>query len=333
MTVQQPAGGDNSQTVSEATGRVEDTSVFDEPGDILEDGASTEHNEEGTEQPTETQTPTETPKDGEEGEEKGEAKVTPEAPKVEEPKLLAGKYKTRQDLANAFIQLGGDPANYDTDEKLVEAYQVRQQEYNRSRQDFDKKQEQTQVQQPSVEEKAAKLLENLDWNKIENAKDLVQEMAKAIVSNPDLFKNGENPDPEQMAAELAPRIQARERAQKELSELETEVPRLQKVNDPQGRPLPNPFRDAFAVYVQGQKQMGNYTNLKDAMKSFMQANAGAVEDGMKQKEAENALKAGASATNAIEGASDGSVETSKSPEDDILEGILDAASSRHKKFM
>lgn len=311
----------------------EETGVFDEPGEGGGSAPAAPTTPATPENPTPA-TPV-TPEPGvtatptEEGGEGGKP-TAPAAPA--EPKLYAGKYDTPEKLRDAFIQLGGDPTKYDTPEKLEQAYDVRQQEFTRSRQDFTQTPTTPVAPTLSVEEKAGKLLEGLDWNKIENAKDLVQEMAKAIVSNPELFANGGQPNADQMAAELAPRIAAREQAQRELSEIETEVPRLKKVLDPTGKPLPNPFRDAFAVFVQGQKHMGKYVGLKASMKDFMQANAGAIDAGVQAQAAQTQLKNDAAATAPADGGGNASVGSGKSAEDDILEGILDAASSRHKKF-
>lgn len=313
----------------ETPSAAENTGVFDEP-----EGGSTPA---APTTPTEPVTPTAptAPVVPEPGvttdDDQPTAPVAPVAPT--EPKLYAGKYDSPEKLRDAFIQLGGDPTKYDTPEKLEEAYDTRQQEFTRSRQDYSQTPTAPVTPQLSVEEKAGKLLQGLDWNKIGDAKDLVNEMAKAIVSNPELFAQGAGKSTDEMAAELAPKIAAREVAQRELSEIETEVPRLKKVLDPTGKALPNPFRDAFAVFVQGQKHMGKYVGLKASMKDFMQANAGAIDAGVQAKQTETQLKNDAAATAPGNGGGNASVGAGKSAEDDILEGILEASSSRHKKFL
>ena len=108
-------------------------------GEDIEEAETEEEKEtekEAREEREEVET-TEEKKEEEEEKEKEEKETTEETTeeeKDEEEKLLAGKFKTADDLKKAFRELGGNPDEYEDIKMLEEAYRVREREFSRARQ-------------------------------------------------------------------------------------------------------------------------------------------------------------------------------------------------------
>lgn len=198
---------------------------------------------------------------------------TQQAPEGQAPRLFADKFKTEEELKYAFINLGGNPNRYPTVEKLEEAYEVRQQEFTRSRQEI-----QTQERlrrgaennngnstpnpsgNPSDSEA---LLDQVNWDKVENARDLGRELL-AIMSKVAPKSEPNLPSEEELVERMMPIMQEREARTNELRSLETDIPRLRITPGQE-----NPFRDAFAKHVMAEKQTGSYVSLKKSMTNFL----------------------------------------------------------------
>jgi len=266
--------------------------------------------------------------DGEE-EEEGEPKK-PEPP-VPEPKLLAGKYKDEAELRNAFIQLGGDPARYDTPAKLEEAYLVRQQEFSRSHAELAEQrrlqaQAQAKDEQPQVTLDAInESLAQVDWSQVKDARDVAKVVAQTVGQV--LAAQQKQLDPNQIANQITPLVQQREQRLGELRTLEEKVPRLRKEPG-----QTNPFRDAFGRYVAGQKSERAFQSLEQSMKDFLQFNQEIVNDLSQTYKTNEAAKNAAAATAAPDKGGVASAQTRKAPEDDILEGIVTAHKDWHGKY-
>ena len=237
-----------------------------------------------------------------------------------EPKLLAGKYKDETELKNAFIELGGDPAKYDTPEKLEEAYLVRQAEFSRVRQHQAELERlnQSPTKLPTAEELMAKI----DWTQIKDGRDMFATMYQLMS---DTFANL-NPQmsPQQLAEQLTPIIREREAKMGELNTLEGKVPRLK--NDPG-------FRRAFALHVKDQKVNGSYKSLDESMKDFVGSFSSIIEETQKLYQPAADGKAAATAVQLADkggGQSTGG-EGRKSAEDAILDGILEAHQSHQAR--
>lgn len=202
--------------------------------------------------------------------EKNPARETPEGTPEQPGRLYAEKYKTEEELRNAFINLGGNPNRYPTIEKLEEAYEVRQQEFTRSRQELltqerlRKNSETPPTPNPEgnpLDPEA--LLDKVDWEKVTNGRELGRELL-ALMSQM-VPKNTPNlPSEQELVERMMPIMQEREARIKELSEIETDIPRLRIIPGQE-----NPFRDAFARHVIMEKQTGAYISLKSSMKNFL----------------------------------------------------------------
>jgi hypothetical protein len=253
--------------------------------------------------------------------------TTPEPPKPAEPVLLAGKYSTEQELKNAFVQLGGDPNKFDTTEKLEQAYEVRQAEFTRVRQEqnearrineeVDKKDSQAQL---LSEENLTKMMEQVPWDKIGDAKQMFVEMAKVLLAN---VPTNQMPSEQDLVARMTPMIQERESKLTELHDLETKVPRLK--SDPS-------FRKAFAYHVQGEQQEGAYQGIGQAMKNFLKFNQGIVDEVGKSFADNAAAKNDAGATTPPDGGANMGGAPKPSEDDDILGGIVSAYNDHTNKY-
>lgn len=196
-----------------------------------------------------------------------------QTPEGQAPRMYADKFKTEEELKFAFINLGGNPNRYTTIEKLEEAYEVRQQEFTRSRQEI-----QTQERlrkgaennngnstpgQPGNPLDSEALLDQVNWEKVENARDLGRELL-AIMSKIAPKSEPNLPSEEELVERMMPIMQEREARANELRALETDIPRLRITPGQE-----NPFRDAFARHLMAEKQSGSYVSLKKSMTNFL----------------------------------------------------------------
>lgn len=316
-----------AETYNEATGRTNvDDSAFLPEGENGAEGqtevilskAGEEESQQTTTQPTEATTTTPVTETGK------------PAPTTET--LLAGKYKTADDLKSAFVQLGGDPSKYDTTEKLVEAYQVRQQEYNRFKAEQDareqREREQAQRQQQPVEKTpeqlAQEVIGKLNFGKIENVQDLVTQLLPALIGS---MPKPQQVDPNQLFTQFEQQSKEREQKAVALAQLEKDVPRLAMKEDPEnpGKMIPaDPnFRKAFAGFLIAGNYPRNVIGLQTAMKDFLTV----TQPGQAPQTTENKN----SAAEAQETAGQQST-TKKNQDKDEADEIIDAFKENQAKY-
>lgn len=311
-----------AETYDPATGL---TNVDETNFEIPEDAEDAPENG-GESTPATPATPDPNQPDPANPEPKKEEKPT-EPAKPAEPVLLAGKYSTEQELKNAFVQLGGDPNKFDTVEKLEQAYEVRQAEFTRVRQEqseaqrinaeVDKKEKQNEV---LSEENLTKMMEQVAWDKVTDAKQMFVEMAKVLLAN---IPTNQMPSEQELVARMTPMIQEREAKLTELHDLETKVPRLK--SDPS-------FRKAFAYHVKGEQDEGTYQGIGQSMKNFLKFNQGIVDEVGKSFSDNNAAKNNAGATTPPDGGANMGGAPKPSEDDDILGGIIGAYEEHTNKF-
>lgn len=244
-----------------------------------------------------------------------------------EEKLFAGKFKTEADLKAAYVNLGGDPNKYDSLEKLEEAYEVRNAEFTRSRQQtaIERARIENTPEAPKVEEITDNVMKMMDFSKVTNAEDLAKQLINALVQS---IPRQDNPSEDEMTAKLLPKIQEREAKLKELSVIEERVPRLKVVKDANGVSIPNPFRDAFAMYCDGLKRNGQFTNMDGAMKTFLSVGEITATAVQNQKELEDKNKK----TVVTPPDAGAGLPAKKTGDDDIVGGILEAQQEHRGKF-
>lgn len=208
-------------------------------------------------------------------------------------KVYAGKFKTEEDLRHAFINLGGNPNRYTTTEALEEAYEVRQQEFTRARQEEAERrrlnqnienQRRTTPNQGEDPSNMEALLDKVDWNKVENARDLGRELIRLMSQV--VPKNEPNlPSEQELVERIMPIMKEREERVNELRELETDIPRLRITPGKN-----NPFRDAFAKHVIAEKQTGSFISLRKSMESFLNWGREIAEEASRQKGIQKDIK-------------------------------------------
>lgn len=226
----------------------------------------------------------------EEGEEGAEV-VEPEKEggEQEEGRVYANKYHSVEELKKAFVNLGGNPNKYPSPEALEEAYEVRQAEWRRITNEQSELArlskvvtEPTPGQGANPQAEVEALLDKVDWAKVENARDL----GRALVG---ILREGQPqqrvPSEAEIVDRVLPVLQQREAAQRELSELESEIPNLRYVEGQE-----NEFRNAFATFILGEKRSGNYQNLRTSMKNFLRWNETILEQAGKMKAAQQEAK-------------------------------------------
>lgn len=273
-----------------------------------------EHAESETES-TETETQSESDVTNQESSE-----TTEESKQAEETPLLAGKYKDETALREAFANLGGNPSEYSDVKQLEEAYKVRDREFTRSRQQLaeldrlNKPEEQADESKNDLNDVFEQVSKQIDFDKIDGPKALFTETIKAVDQ---LYQLRSQKERENLIQQITTALETRENSHKELTEVETEVPRLKTDTE---------FREAFADYISGQKAMGRYQGLKASMKSFLAIGQKITEEVSKQREVEEKAKASAASTNL---SAEGQATTSKKDEADQ---IIDAFSARKSLF-
>lgn len=269
------------ETYSDATGRVETDTDFLVPETTDTETPDTEETKETPEKTTdipdtsekpETETPTEDP-------EKPQGDPEKPTPTKEEPKVYAGKYQSVDELKRAYQNLGGNPDRFTDPKALEEAYEYRQAEFTRIQQE-EAERKRIAEQQPEAPKKdpneiVESMMNQVDWSKVEDAKDLGKQLLSIFMQN--MPQNTQAPTPEQLVEKIAPMLQEREQKQKALNYIESKVPRL--TND-QG------FRKAFALHVVGGRPNGTpypRTNegLDEAMKDFLSWGKSIAEEGAK----------------------------------------------------
>jgi len=242
----------------------------------------------------------------------------------EEGRVYANKYHSVEELKKAFVNLGGNPNKYSTPEALEEAYEVRQAEWRRITNEQSELARLSKVvteptpgrgDNPQAEVEA--LLDKVDWAKVENARDL----GRALVG---ILREGQPqqrvPSEAEIVDRVLPVLQQREAAQRELSELESEIPNLRYVEGQE-----NEFRNAFATFILGEKRSGNYQNLRTSMKNFLRWNETILEQAGKMKAAQQEAKQDAGSI------SERGAGLPPSGSDEV-ESIIGSYKSRQEKF-
>lgn len=253
--------------------------------------------------------------DASDAQEVAETQVAEETPATEQvaeeaPQLYAGKFKDTEALRDAFTQLGGNPDDYGDPKLLEEAYKVREREFSRSRQqiaDLERNTE-AETETPQVD-RLAEIEKQIDWNKVENAQDLFRETLKVVDQ---MYQERSAQDQTALVEKVMNALTTREQTTKEIADLEADVPRLKSDSN---------FRGAFAHYVAGQRQMGQFQNLKGSMKSFLAIGQSISEDAVQEKQA--AEKAKASAQSAEAPAAEPTTSKPKDELDDIVAAFQD----------
>lgn len=315
MKVSKDDAPSTTETVNETTGKseadpkdflTEDEGNASETTDESKDTtADTEDaSEEASDTTEDTETKTETEEESEETE-TSEDTEDESTPSEEAPKLYAGKYKSLDDLKEAFVELGGDPAEYKDEKLLEEAYKVRQREYTRVHQT--KPVEEDQDQPPSEEDIIEDALGKVDFSKVKNAKDAIREATRVAVqvmrqTNPGL-------DEKKLTENLATQLQERDRKQKEISALETDVPRLRTDKG---------FRKQFAYYVIDKQKEGAFVSLKSAMRDFLNEFSTIVDEAAKAKTAQKNAKGATTQPDAHSQGATGKDDDDRDEVDDIL---------------
>jgi hypothetical protein len=289
---------------------------FDQPEEVKEPTPFIEN----LDQPAEPVEPKEEPVE--------EPKPAEPAPKEEpkEEKLYADKYKTIDELENAYIELGGDPAKYkDRPEALEEAYQVRQSEFSRSRSDLKRVEELRKEPVKSFQEILSEEMDKYDpatfaspvdmWNANKEA------TAKAMERYEQQVKTSQI-TPQEMDHQI--------KTINELKNLETKVPRLTK--DAQ-------FRNAFAYHVEKMKQDGTIKktatgtfDLTDAFKNFMEGQKAVVEEASKVFAETTEAKTLSTATSNDNSSQNPASAPRKAPGDDILDGLIEYHNEQDRKY-
>lgn len=202
--------------------------------------------------------------------EKGHSQTT--ETQGEEGRLFASKYKTVDDLRAAFVNLGGNPNNYDTPEKLEIAYEVRRDEWNRLQAENGERARLEQIiETQNLPAKEAPegvdpeaLLKKVDWSKVETAEDLGRELLTLISQVMPKAEPNSLPSPQELVGQIEPILRQREEANRQLEDLERDVPSLRITPG-----ATNEFRDAFANFVLGQKRSKSFADLKTSMTQFL----------------------------------------------------------------
>jgi len=290
-----------SQEVNETTGKTEVS-----PDDFLTDEEKTSEEAPAEEQTAEGETQTE---ETEAKQEEGEKEEAP----------LLGKFKTEADLRQAFANLGGNPDEYQDVSALAEAYRVREREFSRVRQqiaELEKSnlEEQGQDKQAGADDDMInQVADQIDWSKVQDARDLFAQTLKVVDQ---LYRYRSQQERQELVQQIAAEIEQRERAAQELASVEAEVPRLK--SDPV-------FRDAFAQFVAGQKQLGKFQNLKASMKDFLALGQKIAEETAKVKAGEESQKQSAQMP---ESKAEGQTSSKK----DEVDAIVDAYLARKNLF-
>lgn len=283
-------------------------------------------------------TPAETPvdEDGLEGvrvEEENQPKPEEQpTPKAEEPqtelKLYADKFKTAQDLKNAYVELGGDPANYGNDVgALEEAYRVRQSEFSRVRAEIAHNQpapEPAKTFQELLNEEFAKY----DPTKFEGPADMWKAQTEATAAAAAKFEQQQN---QPKADQITPQEMDKQiKSLNEMHAIETKVPRLK--SDKQ-------FRNGFATHIMQMRQENRLIekspgviDLDHAMKDYIGGVKSLVEEASKAYNQTQTAKNVSTATNSENAPTNPANSPSTSPEDDILNGILEAQAADARKY-
>lgn len=244
--------------------------------------------------------------------------------------LIAGKFKTKEELEKAYQNLGGDPAKFKTVEGLVEAYTYRESEFTRLKQEQAERDrianlipENTGKDKivPNSQATVDEMMKKVDWTKVTDAQSLGQQLFTIMLEN--MPKAQQELTPEQLVEKVMPMMKEREEKQQALHEIETEVPRLKS---------DAAFRKAFAYHVVGGKSDGTKyprtkEGLKDAMKDFLAWGKSIADESARQTKINNDSK------NAAAGIpTGGSADIVNNKKGDEVDDIISAYAEKQKKL-
>jgi len=279
-----------------------------------------------TETPVKPTEPTNQPKNTQNEE------VIDKTVKPKEDVLLAGKYKTVEELKHGIEELGGDHTGITDTKMLEQVYKVAQASFTKWQQRQQKAQElATTPKKPKgfevTDDFVKQMVDQIDFNKVEDMRDVADAMFRIMFSTfqkslPEMLpKQAPAIDPVEMAAQ----VEQVKTATDALGFIEAKVPRL--VTDTK-------FRNSFATFVKEGKEAGTYPKvatretLTKAMRDFQQMLA----DMAGAKLPDDTATQEKNATVTPEAGGSSSVETTPDPEDDILGGILGAKTKQDQKF-
>lgn len=259
--------------------------------------------------------------------ENAEMKQSGDTDKVENPQaeMFAGKFKSLDDLKSAFAELGGNPAKYSDARALEEAYEVRQSEYTRARQQVAEQERiNRQVEnisrqpQPEAnktlnpEELLSELKQSGALDKIETPEDLIRVTLEAVTSRLGNLNNGLS---HEQVQEIISETKAREERLSELHSLESDIPRLKSDEG---------FRNLFAIFVKEQRLNGQYQSLRESFKDFVKIGQSVGEEYVNQNKATAEVKQSATSV-----PDNGAIASGSKDE---VDDILGAYNERQSKF-
>lgn len=256
----------------------------------------------------------------------------PTAPQTE-LKLYAEKFKTPQDLKNAYVELGGDPAKFgDNIGQLEEAYRVRQSEYSRVRAQISHGQ--NQPQQPAMPQQTFQEILNEEFAKYDPS---------TFASPADMWKAQT-----QATAAAAARFeaqQARQMQQPQITpqEMDRQIKIVNNVNSleklvPRLRTDQN-FRKAFATHIHIMRDEGRMpTNpdgtqdLKGAMKDFIQGQSGVFAEVQRSFQSTQDAKQLSTATGSDHAQANPASAPRRSSDDVLVDELLDYKAEYDRKY-
>jgi len=250
-----------------------------------------------------------------------------EPAKQTELKLYAGKFQSVQDLKNSFIELGGDPADYeDNVGGLEQAYQVRQREYSRVRAQITHSNQPTDVPK-TVEQLMQEEFAGVDANQFETPQDMMQSLLKGF-TNVLNKSQGQQPKPQ---AGISPEQVARQvKAVEKVTALYSKVPRLK---------TDKLFQQSFATHIRilcDENRMPmdqeGYEDIHAAFKDFVGGQKAASEEYLKSLGATNDAKVLSTAASSDNTAANPAAGKKIDSGDAIVDEILDYQKDYNRKY-
>ena len=247
--------------------------------------------------------------------------------------LLAGKYKTIDELKHGIEELGGDPTGITEPKMLEQVYKTVQASFTKWQQRQQKAEELAHPPEAPkpfalTDESIKGMVDQIDFSKVEDMRDVAQQMFgimfKEIGKNlPQMLpKQAPTMTPQEMAAQVEQVTQATD----SLGFIEAKVPRLTTDKN---------FRDQFAVHLKNGKEKGIYPKIATrdsmvlAMKNFQKMLAEMA--GVTIPD-ETAIADKGAAAVPDGGGKPQSTTTAPDPDEDILESILGAKKADDLKY-
>lgn len=350
----QPAQGTSQTTYNEATGMTnipesDANELFGDPSPSTEPAQPAQQTPEvpqvnagqpQLETPGESQNDSQQPQPTDPNQPQNQDTNNPQTQQPEQPKLLAGRYTNEQDLNNAMISIGIDPQNYSTPVEKEAAFMAAQRQIAFQQQQAAQQQEnQQRLEQQNAQRNFPEQIkqELTNWvNGMQFQDEATRDYTRMIVDKMAevVGRIPQGPDVDMITRQASEAAQAEMRKSQELTDLESDLPILKMQPDPAkpGSFLPNPHRDMFAAYIKGLQSNGQFISLKDAARQWLgmaQATVQNIQTNT-QKSAEN--KAIQQAITPQPGNQSVPQSRQASPEDDILNGIVNEYANDKKKY-